>query len=140
MSLILPPSCRPRSAQLGTKVVFWFNRKLNRIVMGAPENFPAPRGFEKIVCTSAHEAEIWSQRMRDQDKADQEQSDYERELIEGPMREYARAELRHLMANARNNLNRDFCKFALAKLEEAEQRGKTIRESYLHAEAYEAGH
>lgn len=83
---------------------------------------------------------MWSQRMRDQDKADEERTEYERELVEGPMRDYARAELRHLRANARNQINRDFCDIALQKLEEAEQRGKVVRDSYLHAEAYEAGH
>ena len=45
-----------------------------------------------------------------------------------------------MMANARNNLNREFCRMALQKIEEAEEKGKMVRDSYLHAEAYEAGH
>ena len=141
--LIMPGTFKPASqpnAQLSTKIVFYRSAKLGRIMMGAPEQYPAPPGWEKIVCNAAHEAEMWSERLRQQDKREQEMTDYERELVEGPIRDYARKELQHKMANARNAVNRDFCRYALERLEDREAKGKVIRESYLHAEAFEKGH
>lgn len=135
--LILPPSYR--NAQLSKKIVFYKHVKTGRITMGFPEEFQAPRGQQKIVCTSAAEAERWSQRMRDQDRLDEEMTEYERELVEGPMRDYARKELQTLMANARNPFNRDFCEYALKQIDEKEAKGKMIRLSYLHSEAFESG-
>src|SRR5208337_1820690 len=51
-------------ARLRKKVCFWYNGTSGEIRMGLPEEYPAIRGFEKIVCSTAHEAEIWSERMR----------------------------------------------------------------------------
>lgn len=138
--LILPGTFRPQNAQLSTKIVFYRHVKTGRIMMGCPEQFPAPKGFEKIVCATTQEAERWSERLRSQDNQDEKLSEYERECIEGPLREYARQELQHRMANARNNLNREFCRYALEQLDLRAARGKTIRESYLHVEAFEEGH
>lgn len=137
-NLIIPAHLK--SARQHIKVVFYKYPKLNnRLVVGFPDEFPTPPGAEKIVCTTAREVERYSQMLRDQEKLEQEMTDIERETIEGPMRDYVRKELQHKMANARNQVNRDFCAFALKKLDEADARGRTIRESYMHIEAHEQG-
>ena len=121
-------------------VVFYFNRAQDRIMVGFPENFPAPAGFEKIVCRSAAEVDKWDRKMRDQEKRDAEMSDEQREAVEGPMRDYARKELTRLMLNARNNLNREFCRVALQKLDDDDKRRKMKRESFMHIAGFENGH
>lgn len=122
------------------RTVFYHNPKLDRIMVGFPEQFPAPPGFEKVICTTAHEVDTWSQRMREQDRRDQEMTDEQREAIEGPVRDYVRKELVYLRDHARNALNRDFCQWALNRLEEQESRKRMKRESYMHCEAAEDGH
>ena len=123
------PSTRPRHAQLARKIVFYKHVASGRLTAGFPEEFPAPKCMEKIVCNHASEVERYSAIMRQQEK----------ELFEAPIRAEHRQELQRLAANARNQLNRDFCLFALKKLDEADERGKLIRESYMHVEAFEEG-
>jgi hypothetical protein len=136
--LIIPAHLKPARQRIN--VVFYRYPKLNnRIEMGFPENFPAPPGAEKIVCTTAREAEKYSSLMREQEKIDAEMSEIDRERVEGPMRDYVRKDLQHRLANATDQVNRDFLRFALAQIEEKEKRGKEIRESHLHAEGYEHG-
>lgn len=133
------PPLRPRNAQMDVKIVFYKHIATGRITVGFPEQFPAPTGSEKIICNHASDVERWSSLMRQQDKEREEMTDIERELFEAPIRAEHRKELQHLAANARNQLNRDFCLFAIKKIDEADARGKTIRDSYMHVEAFEAG-
>jgi hypothetical protein len=65
--------------------------------------------------------------------------DEQREMIEGPIRSSLRSYMHHQMANARNNMNREFLRRHLELYGERPDRTKTQRESYLHAEAYERG-
>jgi hypothetical protein len=88
-------------------------------------------GFEKIICSSAREVEKWSKKKSDQDRRDAEMSDYQRELIEGPIRDAVRKDLVDRMLTARNQMNRDFCRFALDKLDERERNGRVVRESHM---------
>jgi hypothetical protein len=76
--LWIPKHLRP--AVQRTKIVFykWNKAGVIRYTVGAPENFPAPKGAEKIVCQSAAEVEKYSQILRDQDAADAEISEAER--------------------------------------------------------------
>lgn len=137
-NLIIP--AHMKTARKAIAIVFYRYPKLNNLLqMGFPENFPAPAGAEKIVCRTAREAERYSQMMRDQEKLQEEMTEYERELIEKPMRDYVRAELRQKMQNSRNQVNRDFCAQALKVLDEREASGRSIRESHLHSEAHEQG-
>lgn len=132
-----------KGGQRRIAVVFWRNIKFNRIVVGCPEAWPAPKGYEKIVCRSAVEVQKWSDKMRDQDRRDAEMTAAEREAIEGPIREYARKELIHKMLNAKDQKNRDFCRWALDKMDEDEKKKKNVmgeRISYQHSEAFEEGH
>jgi len=125
-------------------VVFYHSKKLNRIVVGAPEEYPVPKvmqamGFNKVVCRSAHEVEVWSQKLRDQERRDEEMTDAEREAFEGPLRAQLRADLMNRMANSRNAVNREFCRQALENMDAAEERQRTKRESMMHCEGFEAG-
>ena len=127
------------NAQLSTKIVYWKDRN-GQLYMGLPEQFPAPFGMEKIVCVSALQAEFWSKRMREQEHIREMAKDEERERIEGPIRKNLRSHMQHLMANARNNMNRDFLRLHLEKYEKRPDLTRSKRESYLHLEAHEHGH
>ena len=126
------------NVQLSRKVCFYYNSTSGEILTGFPEQYPAPRGYEKIVCNSAHEAEIWSERQRKYDNFKHTMIQEQRELIEGPQREAMRSQMRSLMANARNNTNREFLRRAL-ETTDVKAGWKYARESFLHAEAYESG-
>ena len=127
------------NAQLQTKIVYWYNGTSGEIRMGLPEDFPAPYGFEKIVCNSAHEAEIWSERMRRWEAVKEQMEDEQREMIEGPIRDNLRSYMHHQMANARNNMNREFLRRHLELYDKKPDKTKSKRVSYLHAEAFEKG-
>lgn len=123
-----------------TNVVFYVHAVSKRILVGFPEPFPAPDGFWKVVARNAREVEIMSEKMRDQDRRDQQMSDEEREAFEAPIRAWARGQLHHAMANSRNQINRDFCKAALARMDEDDaKRARNKKESYMHIEGYEDG-
>lgn len=126
-------------------VVFYFNRKINRMLVGAPEQFPIPRllrnaGYEKIVCRNAHDVDLWSQKMREQERRDEEMTEQQRDAFEGPLRALLRQELVTKMLNSRNAVNREFCRAALQRMDEDEARRKVRRESWMHIEAAEDGH
>lgn len=127
------------NVQLSRKAVFFYNPTNGAIWQGLGEWHNPPSGWQKIVCNSAHEAEIWSARMRKWDATMHEITLEEREMIEGPIREEMRSDLRHQMANARNNLNREFLRKALENLDKNGNRLAYRRESYMHCEAFESG-
>lgn len=128
------------NAQLSKKIVYWYDGTTGDIRMGLPEEFPAPYGFEKIVCNSAHEAEMWSERMRQREAIKFRMEDEQREMIEGQLRANLRSYIHHQMANARNNINREFLRRHLELYDGRLERWKMTRESYLHSEGYEHRH
>jgi hypothetical protein len=127
------------NAQLSKKICYYYNGTSGEIRMGLPERFPAPPGFEKIICASAHDAEVWSDRLRKYNAFKESIKDEERNLIEGQWRSELRSHIRHLMANARNAYNRDAMRYFLDKHFDNDK-SKTVREEYLHSEGYEQGH
>lgn len=137
---------KPKPARKFIAIVFWFSKKLNHIRVGAPEFYPIPRnlvllGYEQIVCRTAHDVDRWSQKLRDQERRQREQSDAQRDAFEGPILTKMRDDLHHQMANARNAINREFVRQALVKLDEYQDRRlKEKIESYMHVEAAEDGH
>jgi hypothetical protein len=140
------PKPAPRNAQMSVKIVFWYNPKTDHILQGAPEQFDPIYGYQKIVCNHAHEAESWSARLTAQDKRIAEMNDYERECVEAPMRANLRAEIRAKLADPspggdarRKSINHAMLRRALEELDKQEANGKTVRESYLHVEAFEHG-
>lgn len=126
--------------QLQTAICYWHDGTTGEIRMGLPEQYPAPYGFEKIVCHTAYEAELWSRRMRRWEAVKREMEDEQREMIEGPIRANLRKHIQHLAANARNNMNRDFLLMHLRNYDQRPDLTKTRQTSYLHAEAFEHGH
>ena len=119
------------------KIIFWHNGTTGEIRMGLPENFPAAYGYERVVCNTAHEAEIWSERMRRWEGRKAEMEDSQRELVEGPIRDNLRKHILHLASNARNNMNRDFLLKHLENYDRRPDLTRVTRESYLHSEAFE---
>ena len=139
MAYDLRPKGWGSKAQLGKKPTF-YQDSAGRLMTGLPEFMPAPQGFQKIVCNNVREAERYSSIQRQQEGYEHRSSMEQRAAIEGQMHEQIRSERRTLIANARNNLNRDFL---IAANERADKQGKPWeyqRESYLHSEAHEDGH
>lgn len=126
-------------------VTYWYSRKLNKILNSCPEWFPIPpilrdQGFEKVVCRTSRDVEIWSQKLRDQEAREAEILDLEREAIEAPQRARFRAELVYQHSHARNAFNKEFCRRALEKLDRLEARIRLKMQrgvSYQHCEGFE---
>jgi hypothetical protein len=127
-------------AQLRIPIVFWQNSVTGQLLMGAPQQFPAPPYHVKIVCHTAHEAERYSRTMREQEASREAMEDEQREQIEGEMLRNLRSHMHSQMANARNAMNRDFLRIFLERQEKQVNKNRTVRTSYLHSEGYEAGH
>jgi len=126
------------TAQLGKKPVFYRDGS-GAILTGMPENLPAPRGYEKIVCNNVREAERYSEMQRQQERVSHGRQREERGAVEAQFQAEIRSEMTTKMLNARNNVNREFMRRAL---ENNAQRGDPTayeRESYLHAEGFEQG-
>lgn len=142
-NLWLPSHLKP--AHKPVSIVFWFSQKLNHIRVGMPEQYPIPpilaqMGYNKIVCRSAREVEIWSQKLRDQERIEAEMTDEQREAFEAPIRAQLRAELVTKMLNSRNATNREFCRWALQRMDDDEEKRRVKKESYMHVESAEDGH
>lgn len=125
------------NVNLEKKVVYWRNPVNRELRMGLPEAYPAPFGWEKIVCGTAMAAEFWSNEMRKQERIAEQAKEEERERIEGPMKKQLRSHMFNLMANARNNMNREFLRKHMENYDKRPNLTETRRVSYLHAEAYE---
>lgn len=135
--------------QLTKSVVFYFSNPTIRfygepgtgeIIMGLPEQYAAPPGFEKIICQTAMQAEKWSSRMRVWDEAKEKIAQaYQRKQEENQVRAI-RSEMQQKIANASNSLNRDFMIRALENFDKRyEDKFQWERESFLHSEGYEFG-
>lgn len=127
------------NAQLAKKPVFWENPLTRELRMGLPEQFPAPYGWEKIVCGTAMQAEWYSNELRKQEKIKHEVKMAERHAIEAPIEAQLRAHTQNLMANARNNVNREFLRRSLELMDKKGKPWEWKRECYLHSEAFEQG-
>ena len=133
-----PKSWSRGNVQLDKKPVFYKDSR-GKIVTGLPEDRPAPKGFQKIVCNNVQEAERLSSLQRQQEKYEHGRIKEEREQIEGAAQKEWRRNAIRLMENARNQTNKDFMAEALKR--NAEHRPwEYTRESYLHAEGHEEGH
>jgi len=139
MAAVMRPKAFGGNAQLSRKVVFYKN-SAGEVLTGMPENIPTPRGYEKVVCNNVFEAERWSERQRQWDNLKHGRIQEQREITEGAIRDEIRKEMHHNMANARNNINREFLRRALERDAQREAPWKYARESYLHAEGFEDRH
>ena len=133
------PKGMSSKAQIDRKPVFYRDAS-GKIMTGMPENIPAPKGYEKVVCNNVIEAERFSEMQRRQERVEHSRSQAERGAIEAQFQAEIRSEMHTKMANARNAINRDFMKRALERNEGRKDPTAFERESYLHAEAYEDKH
>jgi len=135
-----------RNAQLSKPVCFYFSNPSVRdgtgeIIMGLPEQYAAPPGFEKVVCQTAMQAERWSARMRVWEETKEKIAQAYQRHQESEQVERIRSQMRDNIANAPNQLNRDFAIQALENFDKRyEDRFKWERESFLHSEAYDSKH
>jgi hypothetical protein len=136
----------PRRYCKPTSVVFYHNPKTNHIINGFPDIYPLPdyyavRGYQKVVCRDAHTMEIWSEKLRDQERREKEIEDAKREAIEGPVRDALRQQMVHTRDHTTDPKNREFLRRAVENAEEYDrQREKETRTSFQHMEGFEEGH
>lgn len=136
--------------QLTKSVTFYFSNPTayyqgqqgtGEIIMGLPECYAAPPGFEKVVCQTAMQAEKWSARMRVWDETKEKIAQAFQRHQESEQVERIRSQMRDNIRNASNQLNRDFAIQALANFDKRyEDRFEWQRESFLHSEAYDSNH
>ena len=133
-----------RNAQLSKPVCYYFSNPAvyggtGEIIMGLPEQYAAPPGFEKVVCTSTAAAEKWSARMRKWEETKEEIAQmYQRHQEEKQFKDVL-SDIDNKIANARDNINRDFMIQARANaVKRYEDRFAMKRESFLHSEAFSA--
>lgn len=133
-----------RNAQLSKSVVYYFSNPsvyggTGEIIMGLPEQYAAPPGFEKVVCTSTAAAEKWSARMRKWEETKEEIAQMHQRHQEKKQFKAVLSDIDNKIANARDNINRDFMIQARANaVKRYEDRFAMTRESFLHSEAYSA--
>jgi hypothetical protein len=139
MAYDLRPKGWSKTAQLSKKVTFYRDRT-GKLMAGMPENIPAPKGYEKIVCNNVQEAERYSSLQRSQEQVVHRAEQERRGSIEAEFQREIRSEMHTKMANARNATNREFMRRALENNANRKDPTAYERESYLHAEAYEKGH
>jgi hypothetical protein len=136
----LRPKGWGQKAQMDTKIVYYHNARTGETRMGAPEQFQAPKGFEKITCANVFEAEKWSDRLRQYNLGKESRKDEERAQIEGEAAKEIRSNIHHLMANSHSKYGKAFMQRYLERMDKAESRRKMTREEYLHSEGHERGH
>ena len=133
-----------RNAQLSKPVCYYFSNPsvyggTGEIIMGLPEQYAAPPGFEKIVCTSTAAAEKWSARMRKWEETKEEIAQMYQRHQEEKQFKAVLSDIDNKIANARDSINRDFMIQARANaVKRYEDRFAMTRESFLHSEAYSA--
>ena len=131
-----------RNAQLSKPVCYYFSNPsvyggTGEIIMGLPEQYAAPPGFEKVVCTSTAAAEKWSARMRKWEETKEEIAQMYQRHQEEKQFKAVLSDIDNKIANARDNINRDFMIQARANaVKRYEDRFAMTRESFLHSEAY----
>jgi hypothetical protein len=129
-----------RNAQIDKKIVYFKNDRTGEIRMGLPEQFPVSKGFDKVVCNNAHEAEAWSDKLRKYNLAKEGKIDEQREEFESAAAKEIRGNIHHLMANSKSKYGKVFMERYLERMDKADSRRKMTREEYLHSEGYERGH
>lgn len=132
--------------QLTKAIVYYFSNPAvqggtGEIIQGLPECYAAPPGFEKIVCQTAMQSERWSARMRVWEETKEKIAQAYQRHQESEQVERIRSQMRDNIANAPNQLNRDFAVQALENFDKRyEDRFATERTSFLHLEGYAEGH
>lgn len=132
--LILPR----RNVQMAIPIVFWYSKTLLHILVPPHWSVPAPEGYQRIECRHAHEVDLWSDRLRQQEKRIREMNEEERYNFEEPIRAHGIAMLRKALATCSDQVNREFIAISIKNLErKREKRRKEYVETYMAVEARE---
>jgi hypothetical protein len=119
-------------------VVFWFNKEADFIMCPPSPIAPPPAGFQKVECVHAYEIDIWSRRLRRQEKRVREMTETERFEYEGKIQSAIIEDMKRCLANSTDTANREFLSFFIKKAEEKrEKRRMEIPETYMACEAKE---
>jgi hypothetical protein len=138
MGRIIIPGDRQHQAQMSKPIVFWYSKKLQHIMVPPSHLVPEPVGYERIECRHANEVDLWSERLRQQEKRIHEMTLEERYNFEEPIRAHMMAELRKNLANAKDPVNRQFLQRAIEKIsEKREKMRKDVIESKMACESSE---
>ena len=136
--LILPDYLRKRNAQMTTPICFWYSKKLQHIMNPPHHSIPAPAGYERIECRHAAEVDLWSARLRAQDKRIAEMTLEERYNYEEPIRAHMMQELRENLQKATTPVNKAFLARAIESLQKKREHiYKEVVESRMACEAKE---
>jgi len=108
--------------QMSTPIAFWYSKKLDHI-MNPPSWIPdPPSGYIKIECRHAHEVELWSGRLRAQEKRIAEMTDEERYLYEDAVRGNAIAEARANVAKMTDPFNKQIAALIVDRMEASREK------------------
>jgi hypothetical protein len=138
-----------KKAKVATQTRFWIDWSGRIRVAPLPDvSMPTfkradgtPFFRQEIICQNALEADLWSAKLRQQEKDEFEQTEEQVEQREGPVRDWLRKQMLTHMAQAPNQVTRDFILRAIERLDKLEARKKARKiESYMHQEAAEMGH
>jgi len=132
-NLILPR----QYAQMSQAVVFWFSPKLEHILLPASPIAPPPTGYQRIECRHAHEVDIWSNKLRAQEKRFFEMTDLERFEYEGKIQTFIIEEMETCLRNSTDSTNKQFMAWFLdqAKRKRASRRPPAAPENHMACEA-----
>lgn len=120
------------------KVVFWHQPKTDWIMCPPSPLAPAPFGFQKIECQNAAEVDMWSRRLRRQEKRMHEMTEAERFELEGKIQFDIIEEMKKCLANSTDETNRRFMQYFIRQAEEKrEKRRMEVVETFMHCEAQE---
>jgi hypothetical protein len=132
--LILPQ----RYAQMSKPVVFWHQPKTDFIMCPPSPLAPPPTGFQKIECRHAAEVDMWSRRLRRQEKRIREMTDVERFEYEGKVQSEIIAEMEACLARSNDSVNKQFmAHFIRLAKENREKRRMDVVETFMHCESTE---
>jgi hypothetical protein len=134
------PVARPRQhqAQMSKPIVFWYSKQLQHIMVPPSHVVPEPIGYERIECRHAHEVDLWSNRLRQQEQRVHQMTLEERYNFEEPIRQHMMDELRKNLRDAKDPTNRAFLVRAIEKIsEKREKMRKDVIESKMACESNE---
>lgn len=137
--ILVPKSCI-KQTQMSRPIVFWFNKTRDFIMCAGHPTATPPTGYQRIECVHAHEVELWSNRLRAQEKRVREMTDEERYQYEDAIRYDMIQEMRKNLADATDLQNRLFLAAAIEHAEKQRDKyrpANIVRETYMACEAEE---
>jgi hypothetical protein len=127
-----------RQVQMSKPIVFWYQKKTDFIMCPPSPIAPPPKGFIKIECRHAVDVDIWSRRLRRQEKRIREMTDIERFEYEGKIKSEIIEEMKRCLANSTDSVNKQFMAAAIRMAEEQrEKRRMEVVETWMACEAKE---